>query len=1136
MRVFVLLTFFIPILTPPSFGQKVSLSLHDRPLKEALLALEEKTNYRFVPIGDVGERKVTVMLKEVSLHEILAHLSRSAKCSFLPFRRTFYVMPRLSPAELWGRLQNLSLPQRGIIATVKVMTRTSWGWQTTISRLHFFPPDRLSVETGETILWSEGGRERLWVKGKGYIQDVPSPLFDWVAIPLSAHSVPAFGYGWKRLLGWRPVQSEVALLLGRPVWVLELERRGSPPQRPTFVFRRPIVPGAIYVPYLEPTPIPWRIRCFLDRENLTLLRWEVYDPRLWLLRLVTATKVGQKEGLFIPTGFEVLDASMTVIAKGEWTRWRFTDEPPRPPRIPLNVLSPDSDPFQTLKRANRAWSERDEKGTAIKLAMRVVQGSDHPFALLEAAQLLASLGRPQRAWEAIEKMGRCIHKFPDALTLLFNLATSLGREREALKILNEQADEATPLSWFHIARLLERQGRSDKKHLSEALKWYGRILRGFQGAKSLSPSDASLLWDVIRRLFLLTWAFESWGGWKAFCSRMAETSLAPFAHALLMWTALEQGDFQAAKEHWRWIRENCPEWWALRLAMAEMAETYGLVGGVDREYYTIATQVPSFPEGKRALWHRLRRLVEEGKGDEAVRWWLKGLRLLRGEWTKCGWASEFRQLATLSLRHNLIAQAANRWRKKWVPERAWLDDLLAHFCEGEGDWEGALKELDRALARNEGDAFFAARWCQGALRAVQRYGTEKAQRKRAIRLLQDLDRRLMKWQRQFPDQPFFSLLSVFLPRLQSLYEVHPSKLRRLLRVHRLRGQRWLRRYAPPKGPYTRLVRALVPLNSPSDWLDRPRQIILALQDLARIEGEAWHPLRHIARQLLIGFSSFRLEGWFPSFVDEALQACWDETEMLAITQNALQVWIQRQRWGEIFQRLSRWLSGARSDFYRRSLLSAWRDLLSPFAQDPRSEKLLRWVLEQLPDDAVGWIFRAEALEVMGATDSAKEAYRKALEKSDADWVWQLFGEAAGRWGEWEIAEGASRKALEKKPTLERALFLLQAQMAQEKIPDPKEIRHWVLFFGWNWRLLAALAMGEPMSLASRHLRVAERLATFDPTVDPYRLFDLRLRLAQVALKVGDFRLARSILTRFLQEEAPPFFQDAAQELAKQLPP
>jgi tetratricopeptide (TPR) repeat protein len=196
------------------------------------------------------------------------------------------------------------------------------------------------------------------------------------------------------------------------------------------------------------------------------------------------------------------------------------------------------------------------------------------------------------------------------------------------------------------------------------------------------------------------------------------TPAEPIGRALLAWAAMEREDGETAREHLRQLRERFADWTLLRLAMAELAESYGFTDEAEGEYRRLLSEVPMTPEGLRAREHWLRRLVETDKAEEAVRFFLDSLRVFRDDWAKSGWAETFREIATTALQHNRIANLAEAWRTQKVahPDHAWLYDLMAHFSESEGNLDDALEVLHQATLTYPRMPIFAARWCQLVLR------------------------------------------------------------------------------------------------------------------------------------------------------------------------------------------------------------------------------------------------------------------------------------------------------------------------------------------------------------------------------------------------------------------------------------
>jgi tetratricopeptide (TPR) repeat protein len=396
-----------------------------------------------------------------------------------------------------------------------------------------------------------------------------------------------------------------------------------------------------------------------------------------------------------------------------------------------------------------------------------------------------------------------------------------------------------------------------------------------------------------------------------------------------------------------------------------------------------------------------------------------------------------------------------------------------------------------------------------------------------------MDERLRTWRRQFPDQPFFSWLFVWTPNLLTAYEENPANIRKWVREFGRRAKEM----APPSEAERRLLEALRLLNDPANWLDQPSEIRNALLRLEQVDGEEWHGLRMLARQLFATFNGVQPDlRLFLPFLDRAMETCWNETERLAIAQSAIPALIAQQQWQEAITRLHQWLQLPGSDLYRRSLLLGWRNALTPLAADEKGREMLSPMMGLMPDDAFGWMLRAETWEVMGGTDKARQAYEQALQRSDADWLWQLCGEAALRWGNTELAERALKRAMGRAPDWERAMLWLQARAQREQLPDVAVLQRFIAHFGWRWQLLTIFAgiVHDPTD-AFHLLRLAERLATMDAMASRLQKFLLRVNLARWAGQTGQRELAQFWLERLRQPEAPEEIRSAADEVAKQLP-
>ena len=1164
----------------------VHLSETNRPLGEVLASLSRQTGMKFVPVGEAGERTVTVQLERAPLPEALRQLRVLARCAFVRFAGGYFAVPLFSPEELQQRLAKTPHPER-LAGILSLEQRTGWGWQRVTVTVHFQAPDRLLADSPFETLWTEGERMWRWDKRRDVVVEGATPLLDWTESLLGVAAVPAFGHGWRKLSPWLPTEMSATLLKGRPVWVLTLTRQGQLPFRPTFTFLRVTLANTMYAPYLEPAPVAWQVRCFVDCETQSVVRREVYDPQGRPLQVVSAEPLTDKPLPLIAHRFEVLDAGLTVVGRGEWRpegmgterdEGRGTrdgterDEGQRmagkgtgdrglgaddfsPPNLPAEVLRSDAPIARQLAQAEQVWLHRDDGATALQLVRQAVTQTDHPAALVAAASLLARLNRPEEAWQCLQKMREHLWRFAEATTLAVQLAGALGRWGELRAWLQEQAERPSLATWMALASLAEVEAWQQEKWSDEPMGWYARVLRhmattlsanGKERTILAAPEERAMAWTAAQRLFTWAWAMGRTEQVMALGRELLGTPAEPIGRALLAWGAMEREDDETACEHLRQLRERFADWTALRLAMAELAESYGLTSEAESEYRRLLSEVPMTPEGLRVREHWLRRLVETDQAEEAVRFFLDSLSAFRDDWAKSQWAETFREIATTALRHNRIANLAEAWwqRKTAHPERAWLCDLMARFCESEDNLEGALEWLHQATLTYPRMPIFAARWCQEVLRLhlrARRGGmdekTAEKWRQLAGKRVAWMDERLRAWRRQFTDQPFFSWLFVFAPNLLSAYANNPAVTRQLAREFLRRAKEM----APPSEAERRLLEALMLLNYPANWLDQPAQIRLALLRLEQVEGAQWHGLRMLARQLFATFNGVQpdLRVFLP-FLDRAMDSCWDETERIAIAQSALQTLIARQQWREAIFRLHRWLQLSGSDLYRRSLLLGWRNALTPLAADEQGREVLSQVMGLMPDDAFGWVLRAETWEVVGGTDKAKQAYEQALqrlgEKENAHWLWQLYGEAALRWGNTELAEQALKRAMGQAPVWERVMLWLQARTQGERLPDEGRIRRLIAHFGWRWQLLSLLAgaVNNPRD-AFRWVHWAERLATMDATASRLQKFLLRVNLARLAGQTGRRKLAQFWLERLRQPEAPEEIQTAADEVAKQLP-
>lgn len=1126
----------------------VSLSESNRPLREVLAALSQQTGIQFVPIEEAGKRTVSVRLERAPLPEALRQLRALARCAFVRFPGGYFVVPLFSPEELQQRLTETSHPDR-FIATLSFSRRTSWGWQQMTIIVRFQAPDRLLLESPTETLWTEGQRAWRWDKHRGTVVEGTTPLLDWTDNVLGVTAVPAFGHGWAKLNEWLPTEASATHLKGRPVWVLTLVRKGQVPRHPTFTFLRVTLANTMYAPYLEPAPVPWQVRCFVDCETKSVVRREVYDPQGRPLQVVSAEPLTDKPLPQIAHRFEVLDAGLTVVGRGEW-RPEGMASSVSPPNLPAEVLRSDTPAARQLAQAEQVWLHRDDGATALRLVRQAVAQTDHPAALVVAASLLARLNHPEEAWQCLQKMGGHLWRFAEAMTLAVQLAEALRRWAELRAWLQEQSARPSLAIWMALASLAEVEAWQQEKLSDEPMSWYARILRHIAAMPSadgkentsMTPEERAMAWVAAQRFFTWAWGTGRTEQVMALGRELLGTHAEPVGRALLAWGAMEREDAERAREHLRRLRERFADWTALRLAMAELAESYGLTDEAEGEYRRLLSEVPMTPEGLRAREHWLRRLVESERAEEAIRFFLDSLRAFRDDWAKSGWVETFREIATTALQHNRIANLAEVWRQQKVvhPESAWLYDLMARFSESEGNLDEALELLHQATLAYPKIPIFAGRWCQVALRLhteARRGGVDEktiAQRRQlAWKRMAWMDERLRTWRRQFSDQPFFAWLFVFSPNLMASYEENPAGIRKWVREFLRR----VKEVTPSTEAERRLLETLALLNNPANWLDRPGEIRSALLRLEQVDGVEWHGLRAMARQLFVTFNGVQpaLNQFLP-FLDSVMERCWNEAERIAIAQNALQALIARQQWQEVIPRLHRWLQSPGSDLYRRSLLLGWRNALVPLTADEKGQQLLQQVMALLPDDALGWVLRAETLETMGGTDKARQAYEHALQRTDADWLWQLYGEAALRWGNAKLAEQAFRQAMRRAPDWERVMLWLQARVQVEQLPDEAVLQRLIAHFGWRWQLLSLFGSVARDPMDAFHLvRLAERLATMDATASRLQKFLLRVNLARLAGQTGQRELARFWLERLRQPEAPEQVRMAADEVARQLP-
>jgi len=1118
----------------------VNLAAEKQSLAEVLSQLASQTGFQFVPVGEARERTVTIVVEKAPLPDVLRRLRTLVGCAFVRSGKVYFAIPLLSSSELLKRLQvqASALPSRWE-ATVTLRELTGWGWRTTAIHLRFEAPFRFLAESPTFALWSDGKRTWLLDKNHQVVIERLSPLTDWSDATLGVHAVPAFGHGWAQMSDFKPVKVEAAVLLGRPCWVLEWSRKGTPPTQVTFTYIRITLANTVLVPYHEPQPVPWRVRCFVDCETLTVIRREIYDPRGFPLRVITPTEIVLYGGQAIPNRFEVLDGGMSVVGQGEWQWGKPIQEFALPP-IPRAALHPETPVGRALAQAEQMWESRDDADGAIHLLKQVLAQTDHPFALVRAATLSARMNRPEEAWACLQKLGERLGQFPEAVALALEVASLLRQWDDLGKRLQTLRDKDLPVIWSALAQLTALRDWQQDRETTEPLLYSLRALHTFATKPSLQPEELSMAWEIARRTFVLAWRHARLTELAQLADKWLTSPLAPLALALQTWVAMESGNEPLVRLKVKELQERFADFLALRLAIAELAEAYGFNDIADAEYQALANSFPLLPEGSKAREHLLRRLVETDQPDEAVRFFLNTLPFYRSDWTKCGFAAEFQATATLSLRHSRIANWAEGWRGRRVPHpyALWLYDLMAHFAESEGNPKEALSLLWQAVSAASPQSFWAARWCQQVLQVHESWMRRdldefaaKEQRDWGRQLVVRMDEMVGKWRRAFAQQPFFARLFVFLPSIKAAYEENPSVLRKLAQEQQLRADDW-RKTVGTNDPDRLLMDALALLNYVGNWLERPAEIRSALL-LAEQLSDA-HLARHIARLLFIAFNGVQ-----PDFkqllplIDRAVNSCGDEGERIAVAQNALQTLLRNQLWSEALSRYHRWLSLTGSDLFRRSLLLGWRSVLAPLLSDEKIRPFVWQQLAQLPDDAVGWVLRAEALEAMGGADKAREAYEYALTKSNADWLWQLYGEAAQRWGDLERAERALTEAVKQFPTWERALLLLQVREALNRPLEPQTLLRWMGYFGWQWQLLTALAAQSEPQEAFRLFRLAERLATFDPTIERLPLFQLRLALAKSALAVGQTQLARYWLELLRQPESPDPIRRQALDLLPQ---
>ncbi len=1107
----------------------VTLSVDKRPLPEVLEELAKQTGFEFVPVGEARQRSVTLSVEKASLPTVLRRLRMITGCAFVRSQRTYFAIPLMPAGELLKRLKERSAQfPTHLAAIVTLRERTRWGWQTTSWQLRFEAPNRFVAQAPNLTVWSEGAKTWVWDYRQQVITERSSPLSDWSEGWLGVHAVPAFGHGWDALGDWHPSSVEAATLLHRPCWVLELRRKGSPPKQTTYTYSRIALSNTLIVPYQEPQPVPWEVRCFLDCETLSVLRREVFDPRGLPLRILDAEELAVQREAVVPVKFTMLDGGMSPLAHGEWKLLEVA-EPLTLPSPPPTVLHPERMPMQVLLQAERAWADWDNAQDAVRLLEQLLGTTNHPVAHLRAALLFTRMNQPEKAWAVWQKSFKHLLAFPEAIALATELATVLRRNEELEKQLRAAAENGTPTLWLALGQAIAWRNWQQNQETEEPLTWYQRALNHFSAQKELLPDELTIAWEAAQRCFVLAWRHGRLSELLRQAEQWQQTPLAPIAIALQAWIAMERGNEPVALSLLADLQEGFGDCLALQLAMAELAETYGITDVADRVYQKLATGFPLLPEGMRAREHLLRRRMEAGQLEEALRLFLLALPFSRSDWTKCGWAAEVSATATLSLRHSQFANLAEAYRQQRFlpPQGIWLYDLMAHFAESEGNLEEALKLLEQATALAPRQPFWAARWAQQVLETHESWlsglldeWAAKERRELAQKNLLRLEEQVAKWRRLHAEQPFFARLFLFLPSLKAAYEENPGVLRRLAREQQLRAQEWLKT-AGQQAPDRLLMEALALLNFVGNWLERSADIRSALLRVERLPGEDEHSARHLARLLFIAFNSVQPDHkQLLPLLDRAMESCRDEGERIAVAQNALQTLVRHQLWSEAFRRMHQWLRLPGSDLFRRSLLLGWQTVLAPWVADDNARTLLTTQLTYLPDDAIGWLLRAKALEAMGSTNKAKEAYEFALTKEKADWLWQLYGEAAQQWGDLETAERALTEAVRQHPVWERALLLLQVREARQNPLDERELLRWIGHFGWRWQLLTALAARSDPIQAFHYLRLAERLATFDPTVSRFSLLSLRLALAKAAVAVSQLSVANYWLELLSQPEVP----------------
>ncbi len=1085
------------------------------PLGRVLEAVEKQTGQSFIPLAGVGDLIVQLPTDRMPLSRFFTHLRRVLRVRILLSGRTHYVLPVPSPRELLDRLSRHTpaFPPnfQGNLTTVFL---TSWGWQEEPFSVSFQAPDRLVIKGRDSVLWTEGDSGKVLRLRPPVMETTHSPLMDWTDPTLGVQGVPALGFGWKKLKGWEPTDSGAVLVAGKPAWVLDLSRSGDPHQEIVYTFSKVSLPGTVLTFYKAPQALPWRVRLYLDVENLSVLRREVMDPGSILLQTVTAAPRNGGPDLTVSES-EVRDVVGTVIGRIRWSDLSPSQTAASPPELPPSALADDDPAWDAVRSAQRAWRDRDDIRRAQALLERAIALSSHPVIRYQAAGLFDQMSQRERAWQLLTQTGEEIFDHPGSIPLATSLALALGKEKELIGLLEDRFPSDPAGIGPALAELTGLVQWKSGQFPSLSAHWHRKTVEALSAKDPRTLEDESIAFQSAQRLTVIEWSRDAFPALRQWVDGTASL-MEPIRYALLTWIALDEGREAEAKRYWQILQNRFSDRLVLRLFVAELAEAYGLEREAEKEYQTIADQLPLSEEGKRARWHYLRRLIEDGRAEASVRYFLDSLRTLRSDLTRSSFAGEFRTLATLSLRHNLIARTANGFirRKVFHPYSLWLFDLMAHFSVSEGQRKEALGILS---ALSDRDAFWAFRWSQEALEGAE---------------LIRLDERVSDWWRRFPKQPFFTMLFPQLPILRLPQEKHPAVLRQLVRDASLRSKE-IKKSGALSPLEEQIVDALTLLNNPANWLDRPGEVKAHWEKLANWPGEEAASVRTLARQVLVAFHGFHMDApRFLNLVDSAMETCRDETSRIVIAQNALQVLVRRGQWAPLWTRLSDWLSRPYSDFFKRSLLTAWRWVVGPFAADATAQQSFLKTLETLPDTVPYLVVKAEGYEALKGTESARKTYEKASTMNPPDWFWSVLGEAHLRAKRAERAEEAFLESLTARPDMERAAFWIQSVLDQEKRPDPFLVRRLMAQLGMHWNLLVALAPSEEPKRAFTLMRMAERFATFDPTVSPQRLFSLRLQTAQTAARAGRRDDARKILSLFLQEEVPEAFRSQALDLLR----